>query len=218
MIANPGRPRKWSCCSSCSRGARSANRRFLGARLRSDLHVRPDGKRRGSGLRFNSLGERFKPFDSDAEMSARVFKSLGIERVASKMVLEGGAISVDGQGTALTTEQCLLNPNRNPGCSREQMEDELSRCLGIDKLIWLPWGQAEDAHTDGHVDGACLFVDRGWCWRRPVRTGKPELRVDGGEPRSPEELQRRDGKKLEVIEFLICLTSTSTASRWSSRT
>ena len=161
-----------------------------------------DGKREGVDFRFNSWGERFKPFDSDAAMSARVLESLGIERVASEMVLEGGAISVDGQGTALTTEQCLLNPNRNPGMSREQMEEELSLRLGIDSLIWLPWGQAEDAHTDGHVDGACLFVEEGKVLAQTCEDpDNPNYELMAANLEVLKSATDVDGRPLEVIEF-----------------
>jgi agmatine deiminase len=77
------------------------------------------------------------------------------------MVLEGGSITVDGEGTLITTEQCLLNPNRNPGWSRQQIEDTLRQALGVEVIIWLPFGLAEDSVTDGHVDGVCAFIRPG---------------------------------------------------------
>jgi agmatine deiminase len=120
-----------------------------------------DGRRAGVDFVFNSWGERFVPYDRDAAMAARVLELLGIERIASAMVLEGGSLTVDGEGTLITTEQCLLNPNRNPDLSREQIEAELRRTLGVERIIWLPWGHAEDDVTDGHVDGICAFVRPG---------------------------------------------------------
>lgn len=120
-----------------------------------------DGEVAGVDFRFNSWGERFKPYDKDAAMSAGVLEHIGIDRIPSEMVLEGGAITVDGEGTLITTEQCLLNPNRNPGMSREEIEAELRDKLGVEKIIWLPWGHAEDDHTDGHVDGVCAYVRPG---------------------------------------------------------
>ncbi len=77
------------------------------------------------------------------------------------MVLEGGAITVDGEGTLITTEQCLLHQNRNPGMSRSEIEAELSRTLGVSEIIWIPWGAYEDTDTDGHVDGVCAYVRPG---------------------------------------------------------
>jgi len=120
-----------------------------------------DGLRRGVDFRFNSWGERFLPYAEDARVSERVLEHLGIERIASEMVLEGGSISVDGMGTLVTTEQCLLNPNRNFGMTCEQIEAELLRTLGAERIVWLPFGHAEDAHTDGHTDGVCVFTRPG---------------------------------------------------------
>jgi agmatine deiminase len=119
------------------------------------------GHRAGVDFVFNSWGERFVPYDRDAAMAARVLDLIGIERIPSTMVLEGGSLTVDGEGTLITTEQCLLNPNRNPDLSREEIEAELRRTLGVEQIIWLRWGHAEDQYTDGHVDGICAFVRPG---------------------------------------------------------
>lgn len=78
---------------------------------------------------------------------------------ASDLVLEGGAIETDGQGTLLTTESCLLNPNRNPGLDREAMEARLRRELGITRVLWLAHGHLEGDDTDGHVDTLARFCD-----------------------------------------------------------
>ncbi len=120
--------------------------------------VAADGRRAGVDFQFNSWGERFRPFDKDAASSEAILAHLGIERIESAMVLEGGSITVDGEGTLITTEQCLLNPNRNPNLSRDSIEAELRARLGAERVIWLPWGHHEDQHTDGHVDGVCTYV------------------------------------------------------------
>ncbi len=87
---------------------------------------------------------------------------LGLERIdAFPFVLEGGAITVDGAGTVITTEQCLLNPNRNPGLDRAGVEAELRRWLGVDRVVWLRHGLVEDADTDGHVDNVALCIRPG---------------------------------------------------------
>lgn len=119
------------------------------------------GERFGIDFVFNSWGERFRPFDQDAAITRRVLEVLNIPRIASPMVLEGGSITVDGEGTLITTEQCLLNRNRNPRMSRDAIEDELRRTLGVEVVIWLRWGHHEDEHTDGHVDGVCTYVRPG---------------------------------------------------------
>ena len=121
----------------------------------------PDGERAGVDFRFNSWGEKHHPWDTDDKISALVIERLGSPRIASELILEGGSITVDGEGTLITTEQCLLNPNRNPGLSREQIEAELVARLGVTKVIWLPYGGLDDYETDGHVDGVCAFVGPG---------------------------------------------------------
>jgi agmatine deiminase len=117
--------------------------------------------RAGIDFRFNAWGEAFAPYDKDAAISARLLEHLGIERFASPLVLEGGAIAVDGQGTLVTTEQCLLNRNRNPLLERDGIETELRLQLGAERIVWLAHGLVEDADTDGHVDNVCAFLAPG---------------------------------------------------------
>ncbi len=119
------------------------------------------GNRRGIDFRFNAWGDRVLPYDQTAAAAGAALEYLGIERVPTDMVLEGGSITVDGEGTLITTEQCLLNPNRNPHMTREAIEQELGDKLGIRKVVWLPLGIAADFATDGHVDAVCTFVGPG---------------------------------------------------------
>jgi agmatine deiminase len=123
--------------------------------------VGPDGRRAGIDFRFNAWGEAFAPYDRDAAVAARLLEQLGIERFGSPMVLEGGAIAVDGTGRLVTTEQCLLNRNRNPLLLREEIEQELAAHLGVEQVVWLGRGLVEDADTDGHVDNVCAFLAPG---------------------------------------------------------
>ncbi len=120
-----------------------------------------NGKRLGVDFVFNSWGEKFTPYDSDAGLAARVLEHLGIERVAVDMVLEGGAITVDGDGTLITTAQCVLHSNRNPGLSQSAVEETLRAALGVQEVVMLPFGHLDDRHTDGHVDGVCTFTAPG---------------------------------------------------------
>ncbi|MFB7586305.1 agmatine/peptidylarginine deiminase [Streptomyces sp. NPDC056169] len=120
-----------------------------------------DGNRAGVDFRFNAWGRKHHPYDSDDRVSALLLEHLGVERIASGMILEGGAITVDGEGTLITTEQCLLHPNRNPGMNRHEIETELTSRLGVDKVVWLPYGGLLDTETDGHVDGVCAFAAPG---------------------------------------------------------
>jgi agmatine deiminase len=118
----------------------------------------PEGHRAGIDFRFNAWGEAFKPYEEDAAIAGRLLGHLGIERFGSPMVLEGGAIAVDGTGRLVTTEQCLLNPNRNALLERTEIEEELRVHLGAEQVIWLGRGLVEDADTDGHVDNVCAFL------------------------------------------------------------
>ncbi|MEL5956441.1 agmatine deiminase family protein [Streptomyces sp. CLV115] len=120
-----------------------------------------DGRRAGVDFRFNAWGRKHHPYDSDDRISALLLDHLGVERIASEMILEGGAITVDGEGTLITTEQCLLHPNRNPGMNRDEIEAELKSRLGVRKVVWLPYGGLLDTETDGHVDGVCAFAAPG---------------------------------------------------------
>lgn len=123
------------------------------------------GEVRGVDWTFNAWGGidegLYFPWDQDAMVKQKVLEIEQINRYdASDIVLEGGAIAVDGDGTLITTEQCILNHNRNPNLSKEEMEDKLSNYLGIKKVIWLKDGLVED-ETDGHVDEVLFYVRPG---------------------------------------------------------
>ncbi len=120
--------------------------------------VGTDGRRAGIDFRFNAWGEAFTPYEKDAAIARRLLEHLGVERFASPLVLEGGSVAVDGTGRLVTTEQCLLNPNRNPLLDRDEIERELRMHLGAEQVVWLGRGLVEDADTDGHVDNVCAFV------------------------------------------------------------
>jgi agmatine deiminase len=113
---------------------------------------------------FNAWGERWHPFDQGAKIGERVAAHLGMRLFSAPLVLEGGSIFVDGEGTLITTEQCLLNPNRNPGLDREQIEQLLRDYLGVTTIVWLKFGHSLDVGpegTDGHVDGVAQYVGPG---------------------------------------------------------
>ncbi len=115
--------------------------------------------RRAQGFRFNGWGGKYD-LPGDDTVGERLAGQAAFSYAQSDWVLEGGAIDHDGSGTAVTTEQCLLNPNRNPGLSRRDIEDALERDLGFTKVLWLGQGLAND-HTDGHVDNLARFVAPG---------------------------------------------------------
>lgn len=123
-----------------------------------------NGRRRGVDWRFNAWGGTegglYFPWERDDRVTAKVLEIEGDDRYRAPIVLEGGAIHVDGEGTVLTTEECLLNPNRNPELSREQIERVLLDYLGAEKVVWLGAGVFED-ETDGHVDNLACFARPG---------------------------------------------------------
>lgn len=106
--------------------------------------------------RFNGWGEKY-PMEGDRSVGATLAGDAGLDLIEGDWILEGGAIDGDGTGLVVTTEQCLLNPNRNPELSRADIEARLERDLGFDRVLWLGDGLLND-HTDGHVDNLARFV------------------------------------------------------------
>ena len=161
-----------------------------------------DGRGGLSGIawRFNGWGERYQPYDKDAVLAAAVLDHLEVERIDAPLILEGGSIHVDGEGTLITTEECLLNPNRNANLWREEIERLLASHLGIRKVIWLARGLVDD-ETDGHVDNLVSFVKPGVVLA--LTAGDPE---DANHERLADNLERlrnttdAQGRQLEVIE------------------
>ena len=109
---------------------------------------------------FNAWGGKYERFRKDAALGHRLAEHLGIRTFSSPLFMEGGGINVDGEGTLLTTEQCVLNANRNPGITKAEAEQEFLHALGVEKVIWLT-GDPDDQETDGHVDGIACFVRPG---------------------------------------------------------
>ena len=138
-----------------------------------DSWIRDNGPtfvRNGAGevgavnFEFNAWGERWHPFENDNSVPRVVAQHLGMRIFDAPLVMEGGAFFTDGEGTLITTEQCLLDPNRNPTLSREQIEGALCDYLGVTTVIWLPYGHSTDvgpAGTDGHIDGVLQYVAPG---------------------------------------------------------
>lgn len=120
----------------------------------------PDKQQLALVYEFNAWGNKYSPYDGCKQIGGDIARLAGVEIVRSEMVLEGGSFYVDGEGTLLTTESCLLNKNRNPNMSKAQIEVELIRTLGVEKIIWLPGNPAE-TETDGHIDGIASFTAPG---------------------------------------------------------
>lgn len=160
-----------------------------------------NGRRAAVQWQFNAWGQKYRPYADDADLATRIAEYAELEVLEAPLICEGGAIHTDGEGTLITTEQCLLNPNRNPHLGKEEVEFLLKRYAGVEKVIWLGSGFSDD-ETDGHVDNIACFAQPG--------------RVIVGVPSSPSlpdaapvkeairRLQReRDakGRALEVVEL-----------------
>jgi agmatine deiminase len=115
--------------------------------------------RRAQGFGFNGWGGKYD-LPGDDSIGERLAGEAGLAYAKADWILEGGAIDGDGSGTFITTEQCVLNPNRNSGMSRTDIEERLTRDLGATRIVWLGEGMAND-HTDGHVDNLARYVAPG---------------------------------------------------------
>lgn len=164
------------------------------------------GEKRVAGFTFNSWGEKFKPYRGDALLKARLCSYLDMSFYPVDLVLEGGAISVDGEGTLITTEQCLLNPNRNPDKSREEIEQLLKQYLNVQKIIWLAKGTVPDPITDGHTDGLCVFASPGTVLLTTTddRSDRNFAICQNAKKRL-QETRDASGRKLTIIEIPIAL-------------
>jgi agmatine deiminase len=151
---------------------------------------------------FNGWGDAYSPYDRDAQVPESVALHLGMRRYRAPMVLEGGSFFVDGEGTLITTEQCLLHPNRNPNMTREEIEQILGDFLGVDRVIWLGRGHPLDRDTDGHIDGIAQYVRPG-----VVMLDAPSDPADPNHTAGRDNLARlrsaRDasGRPIEVVVF-----------------
>jgi agmatine deiminase len=137
---------------------------------------------------YNAWGNKYPPYDLDEIVPTRVAQIFGLPVFYPRMILEGGAIEVNGAGALLTTESCLLNPNRNPNLSRNEIEQHLRGFLGVREIFWLGSGIAGD-DTDGHVDDLARFVSK-----RSVVTVVEEDRAD----ENYEPLQENLGRLREM--------------------
>ncbi|MEM1369754.1 MAG: agmatine deiminase family protein, partial [Cyanobacteria bacterium P01_H01_bin.15] len=117
------------------------------------------GERAAIDFNFNGWGEK-QGYRRDAQVAEFVAKQAGVTIINTDLVLEGGCLEVDGEGTAIITESCVVNPNRNPGLTKLQIEAELKSLLGLNKIIWLPGIRGMDI-TDGHTDFYARFVRPG---------------------------------------------------------
>lgn len=151
----------------------------------------------GWGGAFDAFGQTWR---KDDRLPASLLRELGVEREAVPMVLEGGAVLSDGGGTILTTEECLLNPNRNPSMDRDRIEETLLASFGARQVIWLPYGLI-GGRTSGHVDGVAMWIE----------PGRVVAQTDPADPPERERLLANldvlrsasdaEGNPLDVVEF-----------------
>jgi agmatine deiminase len=163
------------------------------------------GERRGVDWKFNAWGGLngglYFPWDQDDAVARKVLEIEGCHRYRAPLINEGGAIHVDGQGTALVTEQCLLNANRNPELSRGEIEEHLRAYLGVRQIIWLGQGVIND-ETDGHVDNLACFVAPGAValhWTDD--TSDPQYAVSRDALERLKAARDARGKPIEVIKL-----------------
>lgn len=158
----------------------------------------------GVNWQFNAWGgelENLADYRQDVELAKNILQYLKLPQFSAPLVLEGGSIHVDGQGTVLTTEQCLLNENRNPHLSRTQIENYLHTYLGTEKVIWLGKGLEHD-ETAGHIDNLACFIRPGVV--AALTTTDPQ---DSHYPSLQENLRRlrqatdAKGRSLDIIEI-----------------
>ncbi len=197
MIANPG-PDAGLARAACGTGVEIVELPLDDSWLRDSgpIYVYgDDGRRVAVHFRFNAWGEKFAPWDHDAAVGGLIAERLGDEVLGAPIVLEGGSILTDGAGTLLTTEECLLNRNRNPSLSREQIEAQLREYLGVGEIVWLGHGLVEDRDTDGHVDLIAAFTRRGEALLQTVPEGNPNF------DRCQENRERLRAAGVEVIEL-----------------
>jgi agmatine deiminase len=162
----------------------------------------PGASRAVADFAFNSWGEKYLPYDKDAAVTALLCEHLGVPCYRTEMVLEGGAFTVDGEGTLITTESCLLHPSRNPEMDRARQEQVLRDYLGVETVIWLKSGRTEATDTDGHVDGVCHYIAPGRVILHMVREKEhPDFENFHENRRRLEETLDARGRRLDIEEM-----------------
>jgi len=146
---------------------------------------------------YNAWGNKYPPFDFDEVVPTRVAKIFDVPVFYPRMILEGGAIDVNGNGALLTTESCLLNPNRNPNLNRDEIETRLRDYLGVHEILWLGEG-IEGDDTDGHIDDLARFVSA-----RTIVTVVEENRDDKNYAPLRENLARLRKMKIDNRKIVI---------------
>ncbi|KAL4036134.1 agmatine deiminase [Cucumis melo var. makuwa] len=160
----------------------------------------------GIDWNFNSWGGVedgcYADWSLDLQVARKILDIERLPRFPNTIILEGGSIHVDGEGTCLTTEECLLNKNRNPHLSKGQIEDILKAYLGVKKIIWLPRGLYGDDDTNGHIDNMCCFAKPGvvlLSWTDDQTDPQYERCIEAYSVLS--EVTDAKGRKLDIIKL-----------------
>lgn len=161
------------------------------------IFVTRTGEISAARFQFDGWGGKYL-MEGDTEVAARVGAVAGVRGAAFDFVLEGGAIEVDGEGTVLTTRQCLLGGGRNPGLDQRALEARLAWALGVHHVVWLDRGLAND-HTDGHIDTLARFVAPGVVTCMEAQSGDPNREALDGIVADLGSARTADGQRLEVV-------------------
>lgn len=161
------------------------------------VFLRENGRLIAVRFRFNGWGGKYE-FPADRGVSAKLAGLAGAELRDVDLVAEGGALEFDGDGTLITTRQCLLNPNRNPGLNEAQVEARLMAALGVKKILWIDEGLAGD-HTDGHIDNIVRFARPGVVvCQKPFGEDDPQARILTAISRQLSRMSDARGRRLQV--------------------
>jgi agmatine deiminase len=164
-------------------------------------HGRPSRERAIVDWGYNAWGGKYPPYDLDDAIPEQIARYRGLPVFSPGIIMEGGSIEVNGRGTLLTTEACLLNPNRNPELSKQQIEQYLRDYLGVTNLLWLREGIVGD-DTDGHIDDLSRFTDA-----NTIVTAVEEDPADENYKLLQDNLERlrtfrdQDGQPFRIVEL-----------------
>lgn len=160
------------------------------------------GERRAAGMIFNGWGAKFPPFSDDALLKAELCAQWNVPFYSIDLKGEGGGVLVDGEGTLIVTEECLLHKNRNPGLDKATVEKRLLEGFGAKKCIWLGSGLTPDPVTDGHVDGMAAFAAPGVVLLHSLEDkSDPNFKILADAKRRLKESTDAEGRKFEVIDL-----------------